>query len=110
MEILQFQDDKFQGIKVAVDWINDLESSDSRIHKENVIEKALMAAKLGSSSAQCFLYNCYLAYNPFFTFNVKKVPETKDLIDKEVKYGLKKYSTYLKFKKRVVKSKVELLK
>jgi DNA ligase 1 len=83
MEILQFQDDKFQGIKVAVDWINDLESSDSRIHKENVIEKALMAAKLGSSSAQCFLYNCYLAYNPFFTFNVKKVPETKDLIDKE---------------------------
>jgi DNA ligase-1 len=83
MEILQFQDDKFQGIKVAVDWINDLESSDSRIHKENVIEKALMAAKLGSSGAQCFLYNCYLAYNPFFTFNVKKVPETKDLIDKE---------------------------
>jgi DNA ligase-1 len=83
MEILQFQDDKFQGIKVAVDWINDLESSDSRIYKENVIEKALMAAKLGSSSAQCFLYNCYLAYNPFFTFNVKKVPETKDLIDKE---------------------------
>ena len=34
----------------------------------------------------------------------------KDLIGKEVKYGLKKYSTYLKFKKRVVKSKVELLK
>ena len=34
----------------------------------------------------------------------------KGLIGKEVKYGLKKYSTYLKFKKRVVKSKVELLK
>ena len=83
MEILQFQDNKFQGIKVAVDWINDLESSDSRIHKENVIEKALMAAKLGSSGAQCFLYNCYLAYNPFFTFNVKKVPETKGLVNKD---------------------------
>jgi methylation protein EvaC len=34
----------------------------------------------------------------------------KDLIAKEIKYGLKKYSTYLKFKKRVEKSKVELLK
>ena len=42
-----------------------------------------MAAKLGSSGAQCFLYNCYLAYNPFFTFNVKKVPETKDLVNKD---------------------------
>ena len=31
-------------------------------------------------------------------------------IAKEVKYGLKKYSTYLKFKKRVERSKVELLK
>ena len=34
----------------------------------------------------------------------------KDLIAKETKYGLKRYSTYLKFKKRVEKSKVELLK
>jgi methylation protein EvaC len=34
----------------------------------------------------------------------------KDLIAKETKYGLKKYSTYLKFKKRIEKSKVELLK
>ena len=34
----------------------------------------------------------------------------KDLIAKETKYGLKKYSTYLKFKKRVEKSKIELLK
>jgi methylation protein EvaC len=34
----------------------------------------------------------------------------KDLIDKEIKYGLKKYSTYLEFKKKVERSKVELLK
>jgi methylation protein EvaC len=33
----------------------------------------------------------------------------KDSIAKEIKYGLKKYSTYLKFKKRVAKSKVKLL-
>jgi DNA ligase-1 len=56
-----------------------LESSDSRIHKEKVIEKALMAAKLGSADAQAFLFNCYQAYNPFYTFNVKQVPETEGL-------------------------------
>jgi DNA ligase-1 len=69
----------FNGLKVAADWIQDLESSDSRLHKEAVIEKALIAAKLGSSSAQCFLYNCYLAYNPYFVYGVRQVPETNNL-------------------------------
>ena len=73
------QDVKFQGLKLAADWIRDLESSDSRIHKEKVIEKALMAAKLGSADAQCFLFNCYQAYNPFYTFNIRQVPETQGL-------------------------------
>ena len=72
---------EFNGLKVAADWINDIVSSDSRIHKETVIEKALMAARLGSSGAQCFLYNCYLAYNPYYVYGVKKVPETTGLVD-----------------------------
>jgi DNA ligase-1 len=72
----------FTGI-MAADWIRDLESSDSRLHKEAVIEKALMAARLGSSSAQCFLYNCYLALNPFFVYGVKKVAESSGLTDRE---------------------------
>ena len=71
-------EEAFAGI-VAADWIRDLESSDSRIHKEKVVEKALMAANLGSASAQCFLYNAYLALNPFFVYGVKKVPESKNL-------------------------------
>lgn len=70
---------EFNGLKVAADWIRDLESSDSRLHKEAVIEKALMAARLGSASAQCFLYNAYLAYNPFFVYGVRKVPESQGL-------------------------------
>ena len=74
------QDVKFQGLKLAADWIRDLESSDSRIHKEKVIEKALMAAKLGSANAQCFLFNCYEAYNPFHVFGVRQVPETEGLV------------------------------
>jgi len=77
------QDVKFQGLKLAADWIRDLESSDSRIHKEKVIEKALMAAKLGSANAQCFLFNCYEAYNPFHVFGVRQVAETEGLTGRD---------------------------
>ena len=73
--------DDYEGLKLAADWIRDLESSDSRLHKEKVIEKAYMAAKLGSANAQCFLFNCYLAYNPYYIYNVKQVPETEGLVD-----------------------------
>jgi DNA ligase 1 len=76
---IDFTGAQFNEIKVAADWIRDLESSDSRLHKESVIEKALMAAKLGSANAQCFLFNCYQAYNPYYVFGVKKVPETEGL-------------------------------
>ena len=78
--MLDIQDVKFEGLKLAADWIRDLESSDSRLHKERVIEKALMASQLGSANAQCFLFNCYEAYNPFHVFGVRQVPETKGLI------------------------------
>ena len=76
---IDYTSEQFNEIKVAADWIRDLESSDSRLHKESVIEKALLAAKLGSANAQCFLFNCYQAYNPYYVFGVKKVPETTGL-------------------------------
>ena len=76
--MIDYTEERFVGA-VSASWIRDLESSDSRIHKEKVIEKALMAAKLGSADAQAFLFNCYQAYNPFYTFNVKQVPETEGL-------------------------------
>lgn len=82
MNSIDFTNEQFNEIKVAADWIRDLESSDSRLHKESVIEKALMASKLGSANAQCFLFNCYQAYNPYYVFGVKKVPETKGLTGK----------------------------
>ncbi len=78
-QVFNPKDTSFNGVPVAADWIHDLESSDSRLHKERVIEKAFMAAKLGSSSAQIFLFNCYLAYNPFYTYNIKQVPETENI-------------------------------
>jgi DNA ligase-1 len=80
--MLDMQDVKFEGLKLSADWIRDLESSDSRLHKEKVIEKALMAAKLGSANAQSFLFNCYEAYNPFHVFGVRQVPETQGLTNR----------------------------
>jgi DNA ligase 1 len=74
-------DEEFLGA-MSADWIRDLESSDSRLHKERVIEKALIAARLGSASAQCFLFNAYAAYNPFHVYNIRKVDETQDLTDR----------------------------
>jgi DNA ligase-1 len=74
-----WQDEQAHTGTMAADWIRDLESSDSRIHKEQVIDKALMAARLGSTNAQCFLYNCYLALNPYFVYGVKQVPESEGL-------------------------------
>jgi len=78
MNETNFSDSRFNEI-MAAGWIRDLESSDSRIHKEKVIEKALMASKLGSADAQAFLFNCYQAYNPFHVFGVRQVPETEGL-------------------------------
>jgi DNA ligase-1 len=82
MTTINISSTDFEGLIVAADWIRDLESSDSRLHKESVIEKALVAARLGSTSAQCFLYNCYQAYNPYYVFGVRQVPETQDLVDR----------------------------
>jgi len=79
MDDIDFTHKQFNGITVAADWIRDLEASDSRLHKERVIEKALLASKLGSANAQCFLFNCYQAYNPYYTFHVKQVPESEGI-------------------------------
>jgi len=79
---IQIDDPRFDGVDMAADWIRDLESSDSRLHKEQVVEKALIASRLGSASAQGFLYNCYLALNPYFVYGVKKVPESQDFVDR----------------------------
>ena len=83
LDISKYQSEDYNGLQVACDWIQDLEENNSRLHKEGVIEKALVAARLGSYSAECFLYNCYLAYNPFFTYNIKQVTETEGLELKE---------------------------
>jgi len=70
---------KFEGLKVSVQWIEKIEGTSSRLLKEEVIEQALMMTNLGCENAECFLFNCYLAYNPFFVFNIRQVEKTVGL-------------------------------
>ena len=62
-------------------WINKLNLSDSRLHKEDVIRQALEAATLGSVNAQMFLGLTHACYNPFITFAVRQVPSTEGITD-----------------------------
>jgi DNA ligase-1 len=62
-------------------WINKLNESDSRLHKEDVIRQALEAATLGSVNAQMFLGLTHACYNPFVTFAVRQVSNTVGITD-----------------------------
>ena len=61
---------------MSASWINKLNESDSRLHKEDVIKQALEAAILGSTNAQIFLGFLKACYNPYVTFGVKQIPES----------------------------------
>ena len=81
--MLNINDTKFNGLNVFGKWISNLESTNSRNEKENILEQALVLANQEDNTANAFLYNCYLTYNPFLVFNIKQVPTTDGLIDKE---------------------------
>jgi DNA ligase-1 len=68
---------------MSASWINKLNESDSRLHKEDVILQALEASVLGSTNAINFLSFTRDCYNPYVTFGVRKVPETVGIIDAE---------------------------
>jgi DNA ligase-1 len=58
---------------MSASWIKSLQESDSRLHKEEVLRKALAASKLGSENADTFLSLAGMCYNPYVTFGVRKV-------------------------------------
>ena len=68
---------------MSVSWINKLNESDSRLHKEDVLRQALEAATLGSVNAQRFLSWLKACYNPYVTFGVKQVPDTIGITNAE---------------------------
>jgi DNA ligase-1 len=64
-------------------WIDKLNESNSRLHKEEVIGEAYTACTIGSREACIFLENAQEAYDPFTKFHTKQVPETEGLTDKK---------------------------
>ena len=65
---------------MSASWINKLNESDSRLHKEDVLKQALEAATLGSINAQVFLGLLKACYNPYVTFGVKQIPDTVGIV------------------------------
>jgi len=68
---------------MSASWINKLNESDSRLHKEDIILQALEASVLGSTNAQIFLGLTKACYNPYVTFGVRKVLDTVGIVDAE---------------------------
>jgi DNA ligase-1 len=65
------------------DWVNKLNESNSRLHKEDVIAQVLEAATLGDYESQIFLGLLCACYNPYITFGVKQLPVTDELTNRE---------------------------
>lgn len=68
---------------MSASWINKLNESDSRLHKEDVILQALEAATLGSVNSKIFLGFTKACYNPYVTFGVKQIPNTEGITNAE---------------------------
>lgn len=68
---------------MSASWIRKLTESDSRLHKEDVFKQALSAAKLGSTNADTFLRLVKMCYDPFLTYGVKQVSNTKNIKNAE---------------------------
>jgi len=68
---------------MSASWINKLNESDSRLHKEDVLKQALEASVLGSTNSQVFLGFLKACYNPYVTFGVKQIPDTVGIVDAE---------------------------
>lgn len=61
---------------MSASWITKLQSSESRIHKEDVLKQAHEAAILGSTNSSFFLEMLQWCYDPFITYGVKQIPVT----------------------------------
>ena len=68
---------------MSASWIAKLKESDSRLHKEDVLQQALEASTLGSTNAITFLKLIHKCYNPYITFGVRQVPSILDTLSDE---------------------------
>lgn len=65
---------------MSASWINKLNESDSRLHKQDIIAQALEASVLGSTNAINFLMLAKACYNPYVTYGVKQIPNTVGIV------------------------------
>lgn len=68
---------------MAAVWIDRLNESDGRLHKEDVVRQALELSTLGDYSAQVFLSMAVATYNPLVTWGIKQVPSTNGITGAE---------------------------
>lgn len=66
---------------MSAGWINKLNESDSRLHKEAILESALAMAIIGDAGSIRLLKYLRMCYNPFVTFGVRQVPTTAGITE-----------------------------
>lgn len=71
---------------MSASYIKQLNQSDSRLHKEDVIRQALVAANIGNAISIRFLNGLYMCYNPYVTYGVKKIENTEGIVSAENPY------------------------
>ena len=71
---------------MSASFIKQLNQDNGRIHKEDVLNQALAASKLGSDIASRFLLGLKSCYNPYVTFGIKQIPESVGIVDAENPY------------------------
>lgn len=67
-------------------WIKELNKSESRLHKEEVLKKAYTAAAIGNKTASTFITLLGACYDPFSTYGVKQIPTTDGIVGGENPY------------------------
>ena len=72
---------------MSASYIHKLNESDSRLHKEDVLSQALVAAKLGNQNSINFLNGLRLCYNPYYTYGVKQIENTEGITGAENPYN-----------------------
>ena len=68
---------------MSASWINKLNESDSRLHKEDVLKQAHAAAVLGNEISIAFLRGIQSCYNSYITYGVKQIPDSYGIVDAE---------------------------
>lgn len=68
---------------MSASYIRQLNEDEGRLHKEDILKQALVAANLGSDIAIRFLAGLKACYNTYETFGIKQIPESVGIVDAE---------------------------